>query len=102
MPKNDALEAIGIFNGEVITAPKGALSDAVDRYEAMRPRCCVGNHRVGGMWFTTKQRTYCAEHGLAMVDEVKASKQKTSAGPVIPKTKPVKKKMIVEETGDLL
>ena len=100
MPKSEALEAIGIFNGEIITAPKGALSDAVDRYEAMRPLCCVGNHRVGGMWFTTSQRTYCAEHGLAMVDEVKASKQKISAGPVIPK--PVKKKMKVEETGELL
>ena len=102
MPKSDALEAIGIFNGEIITAPKGALSKAVDRYEAMRPLCCVGNHRVGGMWFTTNQRTYCAEHGLAVVDEGAASKQAEAAGVAVQKTKPVKKKMKAEETGELL
>jgi len=77
------------------------------RLTTMRPLCCAGKHRVGSVWFTgvshnrRGELTYCAEHGIAVVEEIRASGRSVAAT-TAPKTKPVKKKMKVEETGELL
>lgn len=87
---NDIL--FDVFGGEVVKE---------DCFATMRPMCCVGKHRVGGVWLTG-QRTYCVEHGMDVVDEVTAVLRGTVQAVAVQKAKPVKKKPIVEETGELL